>query len=257
MEITTYTSCLSEWKSQTSKHLKVSECDAKSFLLYHKYANTELQTTYLCTQNGGEGLEICLEVLRQLVNYSLIYLVLCLNKWWNDIASRHTLSLGQKKTAAENKWKKKSKTGLQVISDPSGSKEIIKSSKCCRATVCFDYNKYREQRGIIFQSRLSAELLSDWMAASAKQLSLSCCWRGEEHVCLKLEAFLSFCVGWANPALSLTASHPNHGLLHGFWRCDFIKLKQCWRFIHSTTPLWGDILTCAFYLKRNTHLFIH
>lgn len=106
MEITTYTSCLSEWKSQTSKHLKVSECDAKSFLLYHKYANTELQTTYLCTQNGGEGLEICLEVLRQLVNYSLIYLVLCLNKWWNDIASRHTLSLGQKKTAAENKWKK-------------------------------------------------------------------------------------------------------------------------------------------------------
>lgn len=98
---------LSEWKSQTSKHLKVSEQDVK-WLLYsnftniQKYANTEMQPTYLCTQNGGQGSETCSEML--LVNYSCMHLVLCLNSSWDelDVACRHTPFLW------DNRWTYKS-----------------------------------------------------------------------------------------------------------------------------------------------------
>lgn len=117
-------------------------------------------------------------------------------------------------------------------------KKSLKSTKCRCATACISYSKCREQRGIMFQCRVSAELHSEWSAAPAAQPGLSCRWRGEEHVCLELEAFPSFCVGWANRAPPLTASHPSHSLCPGisFLRYNSITFTSSeYRSFHTPT----------------------
>ena len=110
------------FQNENRRHENISRYPKQDTMSAHKYANTEMQTTCLCTQNCGGGSETCLDMLLQQVNYSLfMHLVLCLNKLLNelDIACRLTYFLWDKR------WLRVLKT---VILDPSGSRRSRQSA---------------------------------------------------------------------------------------------------------------------------------